>query len=109
MDFDGKDSIMQKVSQMGTMYQKLVQYMQLALALAKVADPKSVEMIAQDIMQTMGGGAAPAAGGSIKIAQGDHIDGLVKKEHGIVENARNRSNAASQPEGGNVVAKEEKK
>ena len=34
MDFDGKDGIMQKVAQNGTMYQKLTQYMQLALALA---------------------------------------------------------------------------
>jgi hypothetical protein len=35
MDFDGKDTVMQKVSQNGTMYQKLTQYMQLALMLAQ--------------------------------------------------------------------------
>ena len=109
MDFDGKDTIMQKVAQNGTMYQKLMQYMQVALELAKAADPESAEMIAQDIMQTMGGGAAPAAGGNVKMMQGDNVAGLAKKEHGIVENARSRSNAASQPDGGNVVAKEDKK
>ena len=109
MDFDGKDSIMQKVAQMGTMYQKLMQYMQIALKLSHVADPESAEMIAQDIMQTMGGGAAPMGGGNAKMFQSDHIAGLGKKEPGIVANARSRSNAATQPDGGNVTAREGKK
>ena len=109
MDFDGKDGIMQKVAQMGTMYQKLMQYMQLALTLAQVADPASAEMIAQDIMQTMGGGAGPMGGGNAQMFQSDHIAGLDKKEPGIVANARSRSNAAAQPDGGKVTAKEGKK
>jgi hypothetical protein len=110
MDFDGKDTIMQKVAQNGTMYQKLMKYMQIALTLAQTADPESAEMIAQDIMQTMGGKPVPAAAGvNTKMLQGDNVDGLAKKEHGIVANARSRSNAASQPDGGNVVAKEEAK
>ena len=109
MDFDGKDGIMQKVAQMGTMYQKLMQYMQLALTLAQVADPASAEMIAQDIMQTMGGGAGPMGGGNAQMFQSDHIAGLGKKEPGIVANARSRSNAAAQPDGGKVTAKEGKK
>lgn len=109
MDFDGKDGIMQKVAQMGTMYQKLMQYMQLALTLAQVADPAAAEMIAQDIMQTMGGGGAPMGGGNAKMFQSDHIAGIGKKEPGIVANARSRSNEASQPDGGKVTAKEGKK
>ena len=109
MDFDGKDGIMQKVAQMGTMYQKLLQYMQLALTLAQAADPASAEMIAQDIMQTMGGGAAPMGGGNAQMFQSDHIAGIGKKEPGIVTNARSRSNEASQPDGGKVTAREDKK
>ena len=108
MDFDGKDGIMQKVAQMGTMFQKLVQYMQMALNYALVADPKAVEMIGQDIMQTLGGGAAPR-GGNAQMFQSDHIAGIGKKEPGIVENARSRSNEAAQPDGGKVTAKEGKK
>ena len=108
MDFDGKDSIMQKVAQMGTMYQKLLQYMQLALTLAQAVDPMAAEQISMDVMQTMGGGAAPM-GGNAQMFQSDHIAGVGKKEPGIVANARSRSNAASQPEGGNVTAKEGKK
>ena len=109
MDFDGKDGIMQKVARNGTIYQKLLQYMQLALTLAQAADPGSVEMIAQDIMMTMGGSAAPGGGGKAQMFQSDHIAGIGKKEHGIVTNARNRANEASQPDGGKVTAKEEKK
>ena len=109
MDFDGKDGIMQKIAQNGTMFQKLLQYMQLALAMAKVADPASVEMIAQDIMQTIGGGAAPMGGGKAQMFQSDHIAGIGKKEPGIVANARSRSNEASQPDGGKVMAKKEDK
>ena len=108
MDFDGKDGIMQKVAQMGTMYQKLIQYMQLALTLANVADPAAANMIAQDIMQTMGG-AAPTGGGNAQMFQSDHIAGLGKKEPTHVANARNRSHEASQPDGGKVTAKEDKK
>ena len=108
MDFDGKDGIMQKVAQNGTMYQKLMEYMQLALTLAQVADPNAAQMIAQDIMQTMGG-AAPMGGGNAQMFQSDHIAGLGKKEPGIVANARSRSNETTQPDGGKVIAKEEKK
>lgn len=111
MDFDGKDQIMQKISQMGTMYQKLIQYMQIALTMAP--DPETADMIAQDIMKTMGGGAgmgASVGGVSPKMVQADNVNGLQKKEHGIVTNARSRSNEASQPDGGKVIStKEDKK
>ena len=107
MDFDGKDTIMQRVAQMGTIYQKLIQYLQIAMLMAQKYEPGAVEMIAPDYMQYLGGGAtAPVGGGNAKLVQGDNISGLEKKEHGIVENARSRSNAASQPDGGSVVAKE---
>ena len=108
MDFDGKNSIMQKVAKNGTIYQKLLQYMQLALTLAQAVDPATAEMIAQDIMQTMGG-AAPMGGGNARMFQSDHVAGLGKKEPGIVANARSRSNEAAQPDAGKVTAKEEKK
>ena len=107
MDFDGKDEIMQKVSQMGTMYQKLLQYMQLSLTLAQAVDPMAAEQIGADIIQTMGG-QVPVGGGKVQMAQSDNIAGIQPKEHGIVANARSRSQQASQPEGGNVTEKEGK-
>ena len=110
MDFDGKDGIMQKVAQNGTMFQKLVHYMQLALTMAQQVDPAVSDMIAQDITATLGGGAAPMGGGNAKMLQSDNIAGLGKKESANVERARSRSSEASQPDGGKVVAnKGEKK
>ena len=107
MDFDGKDEIMQKVAQMGTMYQKLLQYMQIALTLAQAADPMAAEQIGADIIQIMGG-AAPMGGGNAQMFQSDHIAGIGKKEPGNVANARSRSNEAAQPDGGKVTAREGK-
>ena len=100
---------MQKVAQNGTIYQKLLQYMQIALMLAQAVDPMAAEQISMDIMNTMGGGAAPMGGGNAQMFQSDHIAGIGKKEPGIVANARSRSNAAAQPDGGKVTAKEGKK
>ena len=108
MEFDGKDGIMQKVAQNGTIFQKLLQYMQLALTFAQAAQPQMAETIAQDIMQTMGGGTMAGAGASGGMFQSDHIAGMRKKEPTIVENARSRSAAASQP-AGNTTRKENKK
>lgn len=109
MDFDGKDSIMQKVAQNGTMYQKLLQYMQLSLTLAQAADPAAANVIAQDIMAMMGGSAVPMGGGSTKMPQSDHIAGLGKKEPNQVANARSRATEVAQPNGGKVIAGREEK
>ena len=96
MEFDGKDGIMQKVSQNGTMYQKLLQYMQLALAFAQQYDPAAAESIAQDVLMMTGDGA-PAPGGAAQLTQSDHISGNGKNETTKMKNARSRSSQASQP------------
>ena len=106
MDFDDKDMIMQKISQMGTMHQKLLQYMQLALQLASATNPMLAEQIAQDVIQTNGGTAAPMGmgGANPQIMQADNIGGLPKKEHAIVSKARQQSNEATQPHSDGIVA-----
>ena len=96
---------MQKVAQNGTMFQKLLQYMQLALSFAQVVQPQMAEQIAQDIMQTMGGmsgGGMTASGGSANPFQ------QMNKENAVVTKARARSNSAAQP-AGNTTRKENKK
>ncbi len=102
MEFDGKDGIMQKIAQNGTMFQKLIQYMQLALTLAAKAAPEMVEGLSQDVMQTMGV-TGQMGGGSSQMFQSDNIAGIGKQEPTIVENARERSGEASQPDGGRVT------
>ena len=97
MDFEGKDDIMQKIAQNGTMFDKLQQYMQMALLLAQMAKPELVQGIAMDIQQTTG--QMPQIGGAISpnLTESDNIAGVNKKENKIVENARKRSAEASQP------------
>jgi hypothetical protein len=109
MEFDGRDGIMQKVAQNGTMFQKLLQYMEMALMFSQTAAPELTEQIAQDFMMTTGGAGVPSMGGaSPKLMESDNIAGVPKKEHSIVANARARSQNASQPHGGEV-AREKKK
>lgn len=103
MDFDGKDDVMQKVARNGTIFDKLMQYMQLSLTLAKMAAPQYVEQIAMD-MADMGAQMGAQMGGvSPRIFEGDNIAGIEKKEPTIVANARNRAANASQPDGGKVT------
>ena len=100
MEFDGKDTIMQKVSQNGGLYQKLMQYMQMALSLAQVARPDVAEQIAQDIMATMqGGGMMPSGGVNPQMMQTNNVGAVEQKEHHVVEKARKQSNEATQPQG----------
>ena len=104
MDFDDKDMVMQKISQMGTMYQKLLQYMQLALQLATQINPMLAQQIAQDAIQTTGGSTPMGGlGATPQLAQVDNIGGVPKKEHSIVANARQQSNDAAQPDAGGAV------
>ncbi len=95
MDFEGKDELMQSVARNGALYQKLSEYMGIALMLAKVARPDMVEGLSRDIMQTFGG-QMPAGDAAADVGAGE-------RENAIVENARARSAAASQPEGGRVT------
>ena len=89
MEFDGKDGLMQKIAQNGTMFQKLVQYMQMALMLAQESHPEMVEGISNDIIQTMGGQPIQQAGAL--------SSGKSQKEDTRVSNARKQSAEASQP------------
>jgi hypothetical protein len=100
MEFDGKDSLLQKIAKNGMMWQKLQQYMQLALGMAQMIDPMQAQLIAQDITQTLGNVPMQAAmTGKPKLVQSDNISGLPKAEHGLVTNARERAGNASQPDG----------
>jgi hypothetical protein len=110
MEFDGRDGVMQKVAQNGTLFQKLLQYMQMALMFAQTADPAMAEQIAQDIMNTMGGGGGSMMGGATpKLFQSDNIAGKEQKEHPIVANARERASGAAQPSGGKSTEEGKKK
>lgn len=97
MEFDGKDELMQKLSRNGTMYQKLVQYMQLSLTFAQQQRPDMVQGLANDIQQFLGGAGA-VAGAAGADMQTDMLGGNRPEENSRVQNARSQSAQASQPE-----------
>lgn len=95
MEFDGKDALQQKISQMGTMYQKLIMWQQLGLSLAQQYAPDLVPGLAEQIT----GNATPAA-----MAGDVSMPADPSAEPTRVQNARANANAASQPDGGKVIA-----
>ncbi len=99
MDFKGKDELQQKVSQMGTMQQLLVQFQQIALALAQKYEPKTAQQLAQITMGMQGGVGVPGMAGNPAIAQGDAMTGAVDNaEHPVVRKAREHTDSASRPD-----------
>ena len=111
MEFDGKDIVMQKVSRNGTIFQKLIQYMQLALSFAQKIDPLMAESIGEDILMTLGQSAGQPGAGAVSsgMAESDHIAGIGKKEPGIVRNSRSRAQESTQPSGGRVIREDKDK
>lgn len=93
MDFDGKDSIIQKIQENADLQQRLAQWQQMALALADRYDPQMGEGLAQQILQE-GGQAAPQANTT---AQKPEISTGEPQEPKIVEDARQKSQESTQP------------
>ena len=89
MDFDGKDAIMQKISENGTMQQQLALYQQMALMLAAKYEPSMAEGLAQQI------NGQPA---SIPRAQANLEMYAPQQEYGTVRNAREQAQSVSQPD-----------
>ena len=100
MEFDGKDIVMQKIAENGTMFERLVYYMKMAFVFSSKFAPEQVQQIMMD-MQRFGilqEGAMPSAGGaSSQIMQADSLGGMQMAEHHAVEKARAKSQNASQP------------
>lgn len=94
MDFDGKDSIIQKIQENADLQQRLIEWQQLALALADRYDPVMGEGLAQQILQE-GGQAVPKA--SAAAAKKPEINTGEAQEPKIVENARKKSEESTQP------------
>ena len=99
MDFDGKDELMQKIARQGTLFEKLTQYMQLALMLAARCQPDMVDGISQDIMATLGVAPAQGSGAATMPQEQEHTTGAPGEDE-RVQNARKQTAEASQPQGG---------
>lgn len=99
MDFDGKEKLISKLQEMGTMAQRLAYYQQIALALAQKYDPAMAEQLAQTIMQQAQGGVTQptvALNTGPQIRQ-DAITGVQTREHANGAKARGLVNEATKP------------
>ena len=101
MDFRGKEELMSKVEQQGTLMQALMQVGQIALALAQQSgDPVVAQQLA-GVLQQIGMDAASAGAGgqgAEKLAQTDMVTGKPSDENTLVKNARERANSSTQPQ-----------
>ena len=93
MEFVGKDALKQKVQGMGTMYQQLIMFQQLALSLAMKYEPQMAQQLAANIT---GQPTAP-----MPQAMGDVTmpEETITPEPTRVQNARAQAREASQPGG----------
>ena len=100
MDFNGKEELMAKIQQNGTLMQQYQQLLQLALGMAQRFDPRMIPMIMQGA-QAMG--MAPPlnygarANGSVDLTQTDGMGALKPDEHAFVKRAREEVQASTQP------------
>lgn len=96
MDFPGKDEVIQKISANGTMFQQIMimqqQMMQMmqTIAVLKGEEPEMTQEPGQE-MQT------PVSGKQVNLVETGAMGELKRPEHGIVTNARERANNATQP------------
>ena len=90
MDFDGKEELMQKLQQNGTLYDQLQRVSQLLIQMAAKYEPQN----AQNLMAQLGMMSQPVAGGGAPL----ELKGTDTGENRIVSNARERANQAASPE-----------
>jgi hypothetical protein len=102
MDFKGKEEILRKVQQMGTMAMALQQIASIASQLAMNAgDQQSAVMIQQIAAQVGGGGlmAGRGAPGNFAMPQGEATGAsLTPEKHPFVQRAEAQAEASTRPE-----------
>ena len=99
MEFEGKDKVTQRIAVNADVYQKLVQFQQLALSLAQQYRPDLVPGLAQAITggAAMSGGAFPSPAQGMSATQSAASTGSAG-EASHVRKARERAARASQPD-----------
>lgn len=104
MDFKGKEELLQKVRQMGTMAMALQQIGQIAAQMAvQLGDEQSAAMIQQIAMTAAGGGGTagmqPMQRGGFEMPKSEATSGnLEAKKHPFVEKAEAQSEEATRPQ-----------
>ena len=100
MDFKGKEELLQKVRQMGTMAMALQQIAGIASQLAMQAGDAQAAMMVQQIAAATGAAPAlPGGGGNFTMPEGDAAGAsIAPKKHPFVEKAEKQAAEATRPE-----------
>lgn len=97
MDFDHKQDIINMIQQNGTMYQNLLQYQQLALALAQQVSPQMAEQLSQTILSQGGQPILQGSGATGETPQALQSDASENgQEHPFVDKARQQARESTQ-------------
>lgn len=100
MDFDGKEKLISKLQEMGTMAQMLAYFQQIALTLAQQYDPALAEQIAQMVIgqaQEQGQPVAAAGATQQQPIKQDAVTGALTREHANGPKARGLVDEATKP------------
>lgn len=98
MDFNGKNELMVKIQQNGTLLQQYQMLLQLALGMAQAYDPNMIPMIMQGAQAVGLGGAMPMARkGKVDMVETDSTGSVKPEEHAFVRRAREETRASTQP------------
>lgn len=97
MDFDDKNKVIRTIQQNGTMYQQMIMLQQQMLQMAEIIDQLQGTNMAEGLASSITGAPMPVqkTGNEKQIETDDQ--GNLKRENKIVENAREESQAVSQP------------
>ena len=102
MEFKGREQVMQKVQQNGTLMQLLQQTQMQLISALQMVDAQNGTDMAQQYVAGQTGQAVPAAGGAggaaSAQAETDELGGAKQPEHAFVRKAREKAERASTPE-----------
>ncbi len=98
MDFEGKDSVVRKISQNGTMYEQLKTMQQQLMQMAQIVDAQNGTTIGNQMASAFSGGVpmanAGAGGGEL---ESNALGESRANEHATAENAREKAASAAEP------------
>lgn len=94
MDFKGKETLEQKISQNGTMFQQIIMMQQQMLKMAQIIDSQNGTNMAEQIAMGVTGNSQPIPGGNIKPEVSEQMGG---SGQAITEKARARTQQSTEP------------
>lgn len=98
MDFEGKDSVVRKISQNGTLYEQLKTMQQQLMQMAQIVDAQNGTTIGSQMAASFSGGVPVASvGAGDGELKSNSLGESRANEHATAENAREKAASAAEP------------